>query len=85
LTYIRDGALMVEAIVPGQHWGIESFTDGHVEIERYFADPAGVLDDESLLDELIDQNRDESSWRRGRAHHHLRGGTLSRPSGAATR
>ena len=54
---VRDGVVMVEAIVPGQHWEIEFFEDGHVEIERFFADPAGVLDDESLLDGLIEQNR----------------------------
>jgi hypothetical protein len=56
LTPVRDGALMVETDVPGQHWEIEFFTDGHVEIERFFADPADVLDDESLLDELIQQS-----------------------------
>ena len=54
----RDGAVMVEAIVPGQHWEIEFFGDGHVEIERFFADPEGVFDDESLLDALIEENQD---------------------------
>jgi hypothetical protein len=58
LSSIREGAVMVEAFVPGQHREIEFFTDGHVEIERFFADPAGVHDDESLLDELIERNRD---------------------------
>ncbi len=41
-----------------QHWEIEFFGDGHVEIERFFADPEGVFDDESLLDALIEENQD---------------------------
>jgi len=37
LTVVR-GALMVEAVVPGEHWEIEFFPDGHIEVERFRSD-----------------------------------------------
>ena len=54
---LRDDAVMVEAIVPAT-LGDRVLGDGHVEIERFFADPEGVFDDESLLDALIEENQD---------------------------
>ena len=58
LGSLRADAILVDAHVPGQRWEIEFFADGHVEIERFFADPEGVLDDEAVLDTLIEENRD---------------------------
>jgi len=28
----------VEAVVPGEHWEIEFFQDGHIEVERFRSD-----------------------------------------------
>jgi hypothetical protein len=54
----RADAILIDAHVPGQRWEIEFFADGHVEIERFYSDPEGVLDDEALLDVLIEEYRD---------------------------
>ncbi len=51
LGRLRDNALLVEVAVPGEHWEVEFFTDGHVEVERYSSD--GTISDESVLPELF--------------------------------
>jgi hypothetical protein len=52
LKYVRHDTLMVIVYVPGQHWEVECFEDGHVEVEEYQS-RAGVEGEESL-DELFD-------------------------------
>jgi hypothetical protein len=34
---IRDSSVLVEVYLPGFHWEVEFFWDGHVEAERYSA------------------------------------------------
>lgn len=42
---------MVEAHVPGRHYEIEVFGDGHVEVEVYKSD--GQIGGQELVDELL--------------------------------
>ena len=51
ITSIREGALLIEASVPGEQWDIEVFEDGHVEIERFRSD--GEITGEHALTELL--------------------------------
>ncbi len=55
IEHIRSETIMVEAVVPGEHWEIEFFGSGDVAIEKFIS--AGVVnDDASLLEELIVQH-----------------------------
>jgi hypothetical protein len=51
ITSIRDGAILIDAAVPGERWEIEVFEDGHVEIERYRSD--GEIADAAALADLF--------------------------------
>jgi hypothetical protein len=51
ISSIRDGAILIDAAVPGERWEIEVFDDGHVEIERYRSD--GEIADETALAALF--------------------------------
>ncbi len=51
ITSIRDGALLIDAAVPGERWEIEVFDDGHLEIERYRSN--GEIADETALTDLF--------------------------------
>ena len=53
ITSIREGAIMIDAAVPGERWEIEVFEDGHVEIERYVSN--GEIADEAALHRLLAQ------------------------------
>jgi len=56
LDSVRE-AVMVEVMVPGEHWEVEFFPDGHVEVEVYGS--AG-LEDESSLERLFAEGGGES-------------------------
>ncbi|MGH9770013.1 MAG: hypothetical protein ACREAB_21525 [Blastocatellia bacterium] len=56
LEHNRDEAIMVLIVVPGQHWEVEFFEDGSVEIEVF--ESGGELYDEKKLDELFDKFSD---------------------------
>ena len=58
ISSIRDGAILIDAALPGERWEIEVFEDGHVEIERYRSD--GEIADEASLDELFTRFSDNS-------------------------
>ena len=47
---IRSESIMVEVVVPGEHWEIEFMDDGTVEIERFRS--SGEIRDEKQLEEL---------------------------------
>ena len=51
ISSIREGALLIDAALPGERWEIEVFKDGHIEIERYRSD--GEIADETALAELF--------------------------------
>jgi hypothetical protein len=53
LKQIREDAVMVLISVYGEHWEVEFFEDGSVEIEIYKSD--GEIYDEKMLDELFDK------------------------------
>ena len=38
LDKVRNDALMVEVVVPGQRWEVEFMEDGTVEIEKFLSD-----------------------------------------------
>jgi hypothetical protein len=38
LNKIREEAIMVEVVVPGQRWEMEFMEDGTVEIEKFISD-----------------------------------------------
>jgi hypothetical protein len=57
LEKLRD-ALMVQISIPGEHWEIELFDDGHVEIERFISD--GHISDEAILENLLNEYAIES-------------------------
>ncbi len=50
LTRARDYALMVTIVVPGEHWEVEFYADGQVEVEIFRSDPDGMLGEEALAD-----------------------------------
>jgi hypothetical protein len=51
LDKVREEAVMVEVVVPGQHWEIEFMDDGSVEIEKFISD--GDMYDEKELKTLF--------------------------------
>jgi hypothetical protein len=53
LAHTRPDSIMIDVSLPGWRWEIEFMADGSVDIERYRS-VAGVENDESLLDALID-------------------------------
>ncbi len=56
LEHNRDEAIMVLIVVPGQHWEVEFFEDGSIEIEIFKSD--GEIYDEKKLGELFDKFSD---------------------------
>lgn len=53
LDSVRE-AVMVEVMIPGEHWEVEFFPDGHVEVEVYRSAGAEAgLEDESSLERLF--------------------------------
>ena len=56
LRQIRNETVMVLIRVPGEHWEVEFFGDGSIEIEIYKSD--GKIYDGKKLDELFDKFSD---------------------------
>lgn len=56
LNKIRDEAIMVEVVVPGQRWEVEFLDDGTVDVEKFISDKDFY--DESELDVLFKQFND---------------------------
>lgn len=57
LARISSEAILVEVYVPGEHWEVEFFLDGHIEVERFRSN--GHIDDESSLTELFEAEGEE--------------------------
>ncbi len=53
LSSIREGAILVGATVPGEHWEVEFMADGEVEVEVFRS--SGDIEDESNLDALFEK------------------------------
>ena len=51
LGIVRDGALMVSVVLPGERWEIECFDDGRIERERFVS--RGVAEAPGALVELL--------------------------------
>jgi hypothetical protein len=51
LRPVREGTIMVEAVVPGRRYEIEVFTDETVEVEVFESD--GNIGGQELIDELL--------------------------------
>ena len=51
LHHIREGSIMVVAVVPGERWEIEFFRDGDVEVERFIS--TGSIEPEQSLNGLF--------------------------------
>ncbi len=59
LDSVRE-AVMVEVMIPGEHWEVEFFPDGHVEVEVYTSAGAEAgLEDESSLERLFAESVEE--------------------------
>lgn len=59
LDSVRE-AVMVEVMIPGEHWEVEFFADGHVEVEVYTSPGAEAgLEDESSLERLFAESAEE--------------------------
>lgn len=54
LGQVRDEAIMVEIVVPGERWEVEFLEDGTVEAEVFRSD--GTIHDASVLAGLIDRH-----------------------------
>ena len=48
LSSIRPDAIMVEIAVPGERWEVEYFTDGHLEVETFIANPIGIEGEDAI-------------------------------------
>jgi len=59
LTRIRDEAIMVIVVVPGERWEIEFLVDGSVEVERFSSD--GQIYGEEVLTQLVHEHSDRES------------------------
>jgi hypothetical protein len=55
LNKVRD-SIMVEISVPGQHWEVEFFANGEVEIEKFIS--TGEIQDRSQIDVLFEEFSD---------------------------
>jgi len=62
LKQTRSDTIMVMVQVPGQHWEVEFFGDGHVEVEVYQSRD-GVESEESLA-ELFEANGEKTQGRK---------------------
>nr|WP_246277255.1 hypothetical protein [Neobacillus endophyticus] len=51
LNKVRNEAIMVEIVVPGQRWEVEFMEDGVVEIEKFISD--GVFYDIKEIETLF--------------------------------
>ncbi len=56
LEHLRD-SVMILLSIPGEHWEVEFFEDGHVEIERFIGQ--GVGGDESDLERMLTEQAAE--------------------------
>ncbi len=52
----RDGAVSIDAAVPGERWEIDVLSDGTVEIEVFKSN--GLIDGEEKLGELFERFKD---------------------------
>jgi hypothetical protein len=55
ITYVRE-AIMIEVNVPGEHWEIEFFADGHIETEVYKSN--GHIGGDESVQELLEKHWD---------------------------
>jgi hypothetical protein len=55
LAHFRDETIAVEIVVPGEHWEVEFFADGSIEVEIFSSvGPEGiVLESEVALERLF--------------------------------
>lgn len=51
LNKIRNEAIMIEVVVPGQRWEVEFLGDGTIDVEKFISDKGYY--DESELDVLF--------------------------------
>lgn len=51
LERIRGQSICVCVVIPGEHWEVEFFTDGHIEFERFIS--SGELVGETELEKQL--------------------------------
>lgn len=51
LEYIRPETICVCIVIPGEHWEVEFFDDGHIEFERFVT--TSEIGDEAALEKHI--------------------------------
>lgn len=51
LEYIRSETICVCVVVPGEHWEVEFFADGHILFERFIS--LGEIGDEAALEKHL--------------------------------
>lgn len=51
LNKVRQNAILIEIVVPGQRWEVEFYSDGTIEIEKFISD--GDYYDTKELGELF--------------------------------
>lgn len=56
LTSVRDGAVMVQAAVPGERWEVEFFANAPPEVEVFRT--TGVTAGSEMLERLLGQHGD---------------------------
>jgi hypothetical protein len=56
LEHVRN-SITVVLVIPGQHWEVEFFEDGHVEVERFVS--TGDIEERDIVDQLIARYRSE--------------------------
>lgn len=56
LEKVRNEAIMVEVVVPGQRWEVEFMDDGTVEVEKFISD--GGYYDEKEIERLFKEFSD---------------------------
>ena len=62
LASVSEGAIEVGIDIPGEHWKVEFMDDGDIEVEIFKGD--GQTFDYSIVDELFDDDNDDSGRRR---------------------
>ena len=51
LDYVREEAILIEVVVPGQRVEIEFMGDGKIDVERFRSD--GKMEDSAAIDQLL--------------------------------
>ncbi|MEJ0063124.1 MAG: hypothetical protein WDO70_07960 [Alphaproteobacteria bacterium] len=51
---VRENAILLNVVIPGERWEVEFFEDGTIDVERFRS--TGKIEGSQALEELLKQN-----------------------------